>query len=235
MTAEVEFYRRPHGGGLTPSQIKPGPNVDIAFGPGGRYAIVAERLRAQPPSGDSIVELGCGGGEMLKHLAQRYTFSRMVGIDVAIKEPETVEGIEFRNDNLNAPWPFEDGSIDHLVAMMVYEPLFDPFHCFDETRRILSPRGRAYINVPLVTNVKNRLRGLFGYVPETSVNYDRWFKDRVWDGNHLHYFSVGSLQRLAKACGLEITDLRGVGRGHALKSALPSLLAGEVTFEVREA
>jgi SAM-dependent methyltransferase len=166
-------------------------------------------------------------------LAARHKFVRATGIDVVFKDPQTIAGVEFKNHNLNERWPFEDGSIDHLIAMMVFEHLFDPFHCFEEVRRTLAPGGVAYVNLPLVTSLRNRFRLLAGLLPVTSIGVDRWFDERGWDGNHLHYFSVDSIHRLAKACGLRIVDVRGVGSFHALKTALPTILASELTFSLR--
>lgn len=90
----------------------------------------------------------------------------------------------------------------------------------------------AYVNLPLVTSLKNRLRLLAGFVPVTSISFDKWFDERGWDGNHLHYFSLAAIRRLAKACGLRVLDVRGVGSFHLLKSAWLSLSASEITFSL---
>ena len=66
--------------------------------------------------------------------------------------------------------------------MMVIEHLFDPFHAFREIERVLSPTGQGFINLPLVTSLKNRLRLLGGNLPVTSVSFDRWLVDKEWDG-----------------------------------------------------
>lgn len=234
MNAEAEFYRRQHGDGVDLTGRVVSPEAERAFAPEGRYSLVVERIALLASSNDTVVELGCGGGETLLYLTTRHRFARAVGIDVAIKAPVDPGGIEFRNDNLNNRWPLENASIDYLIAMMVFEHLFDPFHCFQEVRRTLSDRGFAYVNVPLVTSLRNRVRLMLGLLPETSVGYERWFKDRIWDGNHLHYFSMESLHRLSDACDLNIVKIRGVGRGYRLKSALPSLLASEITIELQK-
>lgn len=93
---------------------------------------------------------------------------------------------------------------------MVFEHPFDPFHCFEELYRTLTYEGAVYVNVPLVTNVQNRMRLILGYLPETSVKYGRWFEDRVWDGNHIHYFSKDSLHKLAASCALSLPEALGV-------------------------
>lgn len=235
MTADTEFYKRHYNGGIALDGAVQDDVAHAALRPGGRYCLVAEKLAARPSSEARVVELGCGNGQILMLLAARHGLRNATGVDVAFKNPQTINRVEFRNYNLNDRWPFEAGSIDHLVAMMVFEHLFDPFHCFEEVRRTLAPGGMAYVNLPLVTNLKNRLRMLAGTLPVTSIPFDRWFEERGWDGNHLHYFSMASIHRLAEACNLRVIDVRGVGRLHGIKSAWPSLLAGEVTFSLMAA
>ncbi len=117
--------------------------------------------------------------------------------------------------------------------MMVIEHLFDPFHAFREIKRTLSLGGSAFVNLPLVTGVKNRMRLLFGYIPETSIAYGSWFEREEWDGNHLHYFSMRSIYDLARKSGLRVTDVRGVGAFYKCKSWMPGFLASEVTFQLQ--
>jgi hypothetical protein len=93
---------------------------------------------------------------------------------------------------------------------MIIEHLFDPFHAFQEINRCLSKTGAGYVNLPLVTGIRNTVRLLFGHVPETSVAYTHWFRRKEWDGNHLHYFSMRSIFDLARSCGLRLTSIAAV-------------------------
>jgi SAM-dependent methyltransferase len=228
MTAERDFYTRHYSGGLTPDAQSP---HDQTFGPSHRYALVASQLRVAPPGG-TLVELGCSRGNTLRALSRLNKFKSVLGIDLAFGNGGTIDGVSFQAANLNEPWPLEDGSVDFLVALMVIEHLFDPFHSFAEIRRVLRPTGSAFVNLPLVTSLPNRARLLIGRLPITSVPQERWFIDREGDGNHLHYFSVPSIAALANATGLRVTRTRGVGRFHQLKTLLPSLLASEATFQM---
>ena len=63
--------------------------------------------------------------------------------------------------------------------MIVIEHLFDPLKNFKKVFDLLSDDGVAFINLPLVTSLKNRFRLLFGNLPETSDSYDNWFKNRA--------------------------------------------------------
>lgn len=146
-----------------------------------------------------------------------------------------VDGVRFYSENLNSSWGFANGSVDCLVSMMLFEHLFDPWFCFSEVKRVLSPDGRAFVNLPIVTNAKNRLRLAFGRLPETSIPYAKWRSEGHWDGFHLHYFSCDSIEDLASASGLKIVSRSGVGRMTWLKNIFPSLLCGELSFELAHA
>lgn len=205
------------------------------MGPGGRYHLVNEDLSRQPPCGGILLELGCGGGEALLILEQKHGFDRIIGLDIAAGEGPSDSQIEYAAANLNETWPVQSGSIDILVAMMVIEHLFDPFHSFHEIRRVLRPEGFAYVNVPLITSLRHRFELLVGRLPSTSSPYPTWFEKEEWDGGHLHWFSLASLHDLARHCGLRIDVVRGVGRMHRLKTWLPGFLASEVTLRLRSA
>jgi SAM-dependent methyltransferase len=237
MSAEAKFYKDHYAGGVgvgaTPLEVF----AREMRAPGNRYGLVAEHLFRDERAGGCLAEIGCGGGEALLMLSESCRFNRIIGVDIALVpiclQRGTATGIEFLASNLNVKWPFADHEVDHLIAMAVIEHLFDPFHAFREIKRCLSKHGTAYVDLPLVTGLRNRIRLLLGGLPETSVRYERWLQMSEWDGNHLHYFSLRSIHDLAHSCGLRLTDIRGVGRFYALKTRLPSLLAGEVTFRMQ--
>ena len=234
--ADAAFYRRHYAGGVETGAMAPEVFEREMLMPGKRYSLMMENLTRENTSGRIIAEVGCGGAEALKIISERYNFAHHIGVDIAASAGSAdkwrASRIEIINANLNERWPFTDGQIDCLAAMMVIEHLFDPFQAFQEITRCVAKDGAAYVNLPLVTGIRNRMRLLFGNVPITSTRYASWFSDREWDGNHLHYFSIQSVTDLARACGLRVTGIRGVGRFHGLKSRIPALLASEATFRL---
>jgi SAM-dependent methyltransferase len=235
VTTENQFYRRHYGGGVEVGATPLDVFEREMLASGKRYGLVVECLSKDQPIGGCIAEIGCGGAEALLIISRRYRFDRVVGIDIAanVRSEGVPPGFEILDCNLNEKWPFKDAEVDYLIAMMIIEHLFDPFHAFQEIKRCVSKNGSAYVNLPLVTGIRNRIRLLFGYVPETSVSYKNWFNNGEWDGNHLHYFSMSSIRDLAHSCGLRLTDVSGVGKLHKLKTRLPQLLASEVTFRLQ--
>ena len=234
-SAEKEFYQRHYQGELKAADAGDfGGAERNHFAPGKRYHLLLSELDPQQRYG-TAVEIGCSDGYCIAYLGSRFNFDKLVGLDIAFADglQKRVGAVDFVQANSNERLPLEDGSVDVYVAMMVIEHLFDPFHAFREIERVLSPTGLGFINLPLVTSLKNRLRLLFGNLPVTSVAFDRWLIDKEWDGNHLHYFSMDSIRRLCAQSGLEVVKVAGVGSHHQLKSMLPNLLANEVSFVVR--
>lgn len=234
-SSEKVFYQRHYAGGL---KVETAPSLtktyESHYAPGKRYHLLLSELEAGKTY-KRAVEIGCAGGDCLAFLADRFKFESVVGIDIAFPDGmnNVVDGVQFMQANSNERLPLADASVDVYVAMMVIEHLFDPFHAFKEIERVLTPDGRAVINLPLVTSIKNRMRLLFGKLPVTSVAFERWIEDHEWDGNHLHYFSVDSIKRLADECGLMVTRMAGVGSHHQLKSMAPSFLSNELSFVVQ--
>ena len=234
-SAEKEFYQRHYAGGLGSAKRATVSDTEARhFVPGKRYHLIMSELDPQRQYG-TAVEIGCSDGDCAVFIGNRFKFDKVVGVDIAFPDDMQQEtaGVTFMQANSNEKLPLADGSIDVYVAMMVIEHLFDPFHAFREIKRMLSPDGKAFVNLPLVTSIKNRLRLLCGRVPVTSVPFDRWFDDKEWDGNHLHYFSVDSIRRLAALNGLEVTRLACVGPNHQVKNLAPSFLANELSFVLK--
>jgi SAM-dependent methyltransferase len=236
-SAEKKFYEKHYDNSITldPEKLNLNKVFKDKFSAGSRYYLI-EKLINKLHRRDNLLELGCGYGETLIYMSSKYEFNKSVGIDIAYKEPKIFkEGkIEFINKNLNDKFPFKDGEFDLIVAMMLIEHLFDPFHAFQEISRILSSDGICFINLPLVTSIRNRMRLLFGILPTTSVPHAQWIRDLEWDGNHLHYFSINSIQMLCKLNNLKIIDMRCVGPYYKFKDLFPSFLAGEITFAVQK-
>jgi len=69
-------------------------------------------------------------------------------------------------------------------------------------------------------------------MPVTSA--PDWFARGEWDGNHLHYFTVADVRRLAELSGLELVKIQPVGRFAWLKAWRPSLLCHEITYHFRK-
>lgn len=100
---------------------------------------------------DTVVDLGCGLGEFIRHVR----CARRIAIDVNTLAAEALaaEGVEFHRESV-ADLPFlADGSVDFVFSSNVLEHLPDK-HAVDtvllEARRILRPGGQLALMGPNV-------------------------------------------------------------------------------------
>jgi SAM-dependent methyltransferase len=111
-----------------------------------------ERLIA--PAGKDVVDVGCGGGALVRELAA--LGARPIGIEIS---EEQLAGARARDDGSGPPYlvgraealPLEDGSVDVVVFMRSLHHV-PPEHLeagLREARRVLRPGGAVYVAEPL--------------------------------------------------------------------------------------
>lgn len=224
MDAATRFYERSHelNKALTPVEAF---DATVLAKPGHRYSSAYEYLASHP--GLVVAELGYGGAALIGPLA---TVSREYHlVDIVDRTNGSLPENAFAKvGNLDNDWPLTTGAFDVVLAMMILEHLYDPFHSFAELARILRPEGKAFVNLPNIAALKCRLQLLRGQMPVTSSN--NWFDKREWDGNHLHSFTVADVHRIAHLNGLKVAEMYAVGKRLWLKRLRPSLLCHEITY-----
>lgn len=104
------------------------------------------RTRSYRGLGDTVVDVGCGGGRAVGELAG--LGRKAIGIDL---DPEMVDlatrrwpGAEFHVGDATA-LPLEDGSVTGYRADKVLHVLDDPAAALTEATRVLRPGGRAVL------------------------------------------------------------------------------------------
>jgi len=113
---------------------------------------VLERL--VPVSGRDVVDIGCGGGVLVRALAARG--ARMTGVEIS----ESQLAAAIRDDDGNGAQyvvglaerlPLEDASVDVVVFMrsLHHVPPADMLDGLREAARVLRPGGAVYIAEPL--------------------------------------------------------------------------------------
>jgi SAM-dependent methyltransferase len=130
--------------------------VASAYAGGARFPVGPERVRLAiegvAPAlsdGGALVDLGCGGGQLVAHAAQLGW--RAVGVDVAagmIDEAQAAtEGLDV--ELLVAPFDetgLDTGAFDAVTAMGLIEYLADDDSLFAEARRLLRDGGRFAVS-----------------------------------------------------------------------------------------
>jgi len=114
----------------------------------GQIPLLVELARIS--STDSILELGCGPGDVSNQLAK--FADRVVGIDfsdnmIQIAKSRFVD-IEFQTADAEQQ-PFPDNSFDVVVSNYTAHHFARPLQVFEEARRVLKPNGRVVVVMPI--------------------------------------------------------------------------------------
>lgn len=95
----------------------------------------------------TLLEVGCGRGEML------YEFKQMgitvFGLDARAFDSELLHGIPIHYLNLETGrFPYADNSFDTVFSKSVVEHLHNPENFINEIQRVLKPGGRCILMTP---------------------------------------------------------------------------------------
>ena len=123
----------------------------------GRLSQFASAVADLAPPGGELLDLGCGSGELARHLAAGGY--RVTGCDIAPTMLRQAELADVRRAvrwvRLEPCWqalPFAAGSLDAVVSASVLEYVPDPGAVLAECARVLRPGGVMICTVPDVTH-----------------------------------------------------------------------------------
>ncbi|MEM8949971.1 MAG: class I SAM-dependent methyltransferase [Pseudomonadota bacterium] len=159
--------------------------------------------------GLSVLDVGCGAGITLRHLATLAPgrIARYVGIDRMAERLQPryrdIEDIDvaFHNVDLDDPWDF--GAFDVVWCSEVIEHLIDDLGQIAKIKQSVRPGGTALITTPCLDFVLH-IGALFPPILKTSA---------VQDGGHVrHGYRLSDIERLAAETGLEVESIDGVNR-----------------------
>ncbi|HEX4282278.1 MAG TPA: class I SAM-dependent methyltransferase [Solirubrobacteraceae bacterium] len=110
--------------------------------------------RLVPPSGRDVVDVGCGGGALVRALSDRG--ARAIGIEIS--ESQMAGAVE-QDDGRGARYlvgraerlPLDDASADVVVFMrsLHHVPVAELGAALREARRVIRPGGAVYVAEPL--------------------------------------------------------------------------------------
>jgi GT2 family glycosyltransferase/SAM-dependent methyltransferase len=144
--------------------------------------LIRERIK-----GDMILDLGCGGNK---------TVPEAIGVDMIYKDEAiaTLSGTPSSADvnaDVSEELPFDDESVDTIVARHIFEHLIDSVTVLRQWGRLLRHGGRLIIAVP-----NNEIAN---YIP---LNIE-----------HVHGFSKDSIKSLMEATGFKVIEQLDGGNG----------------------
>jgi SAM-dependent methyltransferase len=161
------------------------------------------------PAPALTVDIGAGYCRDLRLVKAAHPSTRAVAIDCAEgvsgatealqrREIDAVEVLDLERDRL----PFDNESVDLIIANQVLEHAKEIFWIWHEVSRVLRIGGHFILGVPNVASFHNRILMLFGKHPTQWKSYSA----------HVRPFSKGDTLRFAEVCwpqGYEIVAFRG--------------------------
>lgn len=115
--------------------------------------------------GDSVCDVGCGTGALLKRIRQAQPhLSRLTGVDFVIDDASRLEGVEYVAAKIES-LPFEDGEFDTVICTHVIEHILEYRQAIAELRRIA--RRRLIIVVPREREYRYTFNPHFNFFPYT--------------------------------------------------------------------
>ena len=190
------------------------------------------------PTGDTVLDIGCGNGHLLYQL--RHKFTRLMGLEYSAHRLEqakiNLSDLAFTPvlGSAEDMSSITTGSIDCIVSADVIEHIPDVYKACAEMFRVLRPGGIAVINTPNIAFVKKRLLLLLGRFPSTSQPNEGLGSEILFDGGHLHYFTFRSLTLLLERAGFAIVRRTGFGKFGRVHDLYPSLLSGGVQLVAKK-
>lgn len=162
------------------------------------YRMVAEAITEAGATGGTLVDVGCGSGNLLSYLGGR--FSRLVGVD-AVRYGGLRAEAEFAQADLNsASWPLPEACADVVAAVEVIEHLENPRAFVRELVRLVKPGGLVVVTTPNQQSLLSLLTLLLKgrHAAFQDVDYPA----------HLTALLEVDLRRIAAECGLEGVRVR---------------------------
>lgn len=191
-------------------------------------------VHCMPEHAKNVLEIGCGNGVVLHHIADRC--DALNGMEISPNRCETArknladigKPVSIFHGNLEEGVDIPDGTYDVILWADVIEHVVDLFATMREISRLLAKDGTLITSTPNLAYIRYRLALLFGKFPGTAAR-DEGFAVRpgeMYDAGHLHYLTFGTIERLYRMNGIEPTHTEGFGKFGRVHNIWPSLTSG---------
>lgn len=93
-------------------------------------------------NGKKVLDVGCGDGFMVRHIAETYNVESICGIDRGLTECGRCYKLEVGDARC---LPYEDNTFDIVYSISTFEHIDGIKKTLDEVRRVLKPYGKFFV------------------------------------------------------------------------------------------
>ncbi|MGC8622268.1 MAG: class I SAM-dependent methyltransferase [Caldisphaera sp.] len=141
----------------------------------GRHIIenFAKKIRNNRETCDGILDIGAGQGSDLMIFKKYFQYAKLMALEYHESNILTLlnKGIKtFKCDIERDRFPFDDESVDIIIANQILEHTKEIFWIFHEITRVLKTNGYFIIGIPNLASLHNRLLLLAGRQPTCIKN-----------------------------------------------------------------
>lgn len=155
--------------------------------------------------GGSILDFGCGKGEIIREMGKINPFAKYIGADVSKRGLEearkNIPEADFVLINDGEEFPIQSDTVDFVFSSEVIEHVYDTENAIKEIARVLKQGGHILMTTPFHGFLKNLAIVFFGF--------DKHF-DPI--GSHVRFFSKKTLSKLFLKYGLIPQKYKYYGR-----------------------
>jgi len=180
------------------------------------------------PQGASVLDLGCGDGSLLRHLADT---KQVRGYGVEISDGGIVaclnNGVDVIQSNLESGLSgFEDGAFDYVILSQTLQATRHTEPLVSEMLRV----GReAIVSFPNFGYWKARLNVLRGHMPVSAELPYQWY-----DTPNVHLCTLNDFEMFCAKYQLSVLDRRVMTGGNEV-GLLPNLLGATAMYRLKRA
>jgi methionine biosynthesis protein MetW len=182
-----------------------------------------DEIAALVEPGSSVLDLGCGTGELLLRLIrERGCQGRGVDIEEEMIQQCIRRGISvFQGDLDEGLKDYPTASYDYVILNETLQMIREPNLLLREMARV---GRRIIVNFPNFGYILNRLQlGLSGRMPENKNLPYKWYNTP-----NIHFCTQRDFFALARELGLRVEKTIYLHRGKRIPAILPNLFATEV-------
>ena len=163
-------------------------------------------------SGASVLDLGCGDGELLSLLIRnKQVNAQGIELDEQAIQHCVAEGLSvFQQDIDTGLTEYADKSVDFLILNQTLQQVKTPDFAIREALRV---GKKVIVGLPNFCYITDRFQIFFrGRVPVTASLPYEWY-----DTPNLHFLSIADFQRYCQKRDIEIRDSVFISKNHKVK------------------